>query len=198
MKDQQMSRGAEVAGAVPRERRAVMGVEHGFVEPRVRRLVAENLGIDAEELSPDVSLVDDLAADSLDVLEVGLTLEADLGLSIPEQSLSRVRTYGDLVETVLTLVRARREGAGGEPVLIAARVVPTRGGVIERAGWLTPYVAQSIGEDARRAGQGARLELGVGAATSDAHLARVVEQFAWLASFGVDVKVSRKPGVQSA
>ena len=198
MNDQQMSRGAEAAGAVPREQRTAMGAEHGFVEPRVRRLVAENLGVDAEELSLDVSLVDDLAADSLDVLEVGLTLEADLGLSIPERALSRVRTYGDLVETVLTLVRARRELPGGEPLLVAARVVPTRGGVIERAGWLTPYVVQSIGEDARRAGQGARLELGVGAATSDAHLARVVEQFAWLAAFGVDVKVSRKPGVQAA
>ena len=185
MNDQQMSRGAEAAGAVPREQRTAMGAEHGFVEPRVRRLVAENLGVDVEELS-------------LDVLEVGLTLEADLGLSIPERALSRVRTYGDLVETVLTLVRARRELPGGEPLLVAARVVPTRGGVIERAGWLTPYVVQSIGEDARRAGQGARLELGVGAATSDAHLARVVEQFAWLAAFGVDVKVSRKPSVQAA
>jgi len=198
MNDQHMSRGAEAAGAVPRARRNAVGGEHGFVERRVRRLVAENLGVDAEELSLDVSLVDDLAADSLDVLEVGLTLEADLGLAIPEKALSRVRTYGDLVETVLTLVRARRDAPGGEPLLVAARVVPTRGGVIERAGWLTPYVAQSIGEDARRAGQGARLELGVGATTSDVHLARVVEQFAWLASFGVDVKVSRKPGVQAA
>src|SRR4029077_11766400 len=64
MNDQQISRGAEAAGAVPRERRTAMGAEHGFVEPRVRRLVAENLGVDAEELSLDVSLVDDLAADS--------------------------------------------------------------------------------------------------------------------------------------
>ena len=69
---------------------------------------------------------------------------------------------------------------------------------IERAGWLTPYVAQSIGEDARRAGQGARLELGVGSGTSDAHLARVVEQFAWLSAHGIDVKVSRKPGAEAA
>jgi acyl carrier protein len=168
------------------------------LEAPIRRVVADRLGVAPEELTPDVSLTDDLAADSLDLLEVSLTLEADFGLSIPEQALSRVRTYGDLVDTVLTLVRARRQQHAGEPVLVAARVVPTRGGAIERAGWLTPYVAQSIGEDARRAGEGTRLELGVRSDTSDAHLARIVEQFAWLAAFGVAVKVSRKPGVEAA
>ena len=198
MNDRRMSGGLEAAGAVRREPSVKPGAEHGFVERAVRRLVAESLGVDGDELSLDVSLVDDLAADSLDLLEVGLTLEADFGLSIPEQALARVRTYGDLVDTVLTLVRVRRERQIGEPVLVAARVVPARGGAIERAGWLTPYVAQSIGEDARRAGQGARLELGVGSGTSDAHLARVVEQFSWLSAHGIDVKVSRKPGAEAA
>ena len=36
-----------------------------FVEPRVRRVVADRLGVELEELAPDVSLIDDLAADSL-------------------------------------------------------------------------------------------------------------------------------------
>ena len=38
-----------------------------LLEPRVRRLVAERLGLDAEYLAPEVSLIDDLAADSLDL-----------------------------------------------------------------------------------------------------------------------------------
>src|SRR5206468_2055254 len=52
MNDRQMSGGPEAAGAVPRERRMQAGGEHGFLE-RVRRLVAENLGVDADELSLD-------------------------------------------------------------------------------------------------------------------------------------------------
>ena len=43
-----------------------------FVEPRVRRVVAEQLGVNVEELTPEVSLTDDLAADSLDLLELTL------------------------------------------------------------------------------------------------------------------------------
>ena len=80
------------------------GMEH-LVEPRVRRLVAESLGIGLEELTPDVSLTDDLAADSLDLVELSIALEAELGVDVPEQLLQQVRTYGDLVQATLATLR---------------------------------------------------------------------------------------------
>jgi acyl carrier protein len=89
------------------------------MEPEVRRVVAEVLGVTLTELAPAVSLVDDLAADSLDLVEIGLGLEATIGVSIPDPVLERIRTYGDLLAAL-------------------RRPIERQGGVLQRAGWLTP------------------------------------------------------------
>ena len=80
-----------------------------LVELRVRRLVAESLGVDVEELRPEVSLIDELAVDSLDLIELTLALEAAFDISLPEDELEGVRTYGDLTDVTLALVRASRQ-----------------------------------------------------------------------------------------
>ena len=168
-----------------------------FVEPRVRRVVAEQLGVNIEELTPDVSLTDDLAADSLDLLELTLALETEFGIVVSESSLERVRTYDDLKGTVLALLRQRHETeirASEAPFRAWARVVSPRGeagGEIQRAGWLTPYTAQTIAEDAVRAGRGARLEVAVPSDLGDASLAELQDTFAWLGERGVQVSVRR-------
>ena len=77
---------------------------------------------------------------------------------------------------------------------IRACVVSTAGerrGELQRAGELTPYAAQTIGEDALRAGPGARLEVTVDEDTGDAGLGRVQDQFAWLRARGIQVDVHR-------
>jgi acyl carrier protein len=164
-----------------------------FVEPRVRRVVAEQLAVNVEELTPDVSLTDDLAADSLDLLELTLALEAEFGIVISESALERVRTYGDLRATVHTLLRAGVR-AGVTPLQGWTRVVSSRGeasGEIQRVGLLTPYTAETIAEDALRAGPGARLEVAVPPDVSDASLAELQDEFAWLGTRGVQVSVRR-------
>jgi len=169
-----------------------------FVEPRVRRVVAEQLGVNTEELTPDVSLTDDLAADSLDLLELTLALEAEFGIVISESTLERVRTYGDLRATVHALLPQRHAAAGVRagvtPLEGWARVVSSRGeagGEIQRVGLLTPYNAETIAEDALRAGPGARLEVAVPPDVSDAGLAELQDEFAWLGARGVQVSVRR-------
>jgi acyl carrier protein len=166
-------------------------------EPRVRQIVADELGVTAEELTADVSLTDDLAADSLDLLELTLTLESELGVTISESALDDVRTFGDLVHAVDA---AAREGRRAEtrteqvvPTLVWARVVPARGSSagVQRTGWLTPYTAETIAEDALRAGRGSRLEVAVPATLSDAGLAELQNEFAWLGRRGVQVNVRR-------
>jgi len=64
-------------------------------------------------------------------------------------------------------------------------------GEIQRADELTPYAAQTIGEDALRAGPGARLAVTVDGDTDDAGLGRVLDQFAWLRARGIQVDVHR-------
>ena len=174
-----------------------------FVEPSCRRLVADHLGVGVEQLVAGVSLREDLAADSLDLVELAMALEAEFGIVVPERLLDRVRTYGDLVRATGLLIRARRAAevrAAEPPLRMWARRAGKSGGSLERAGWLTPYAAETIAEDAVRAGHGPGLELTVAASTDDVGLTRVQRQFAWLGERDVRVTVRRddRPAAQSA
>jgi len=169
-----------------------MSTGYAAFEPRVRRAVAENLGVGLDELTPEVSLTDDLAADSLDVLELALALESEFAINIPERVLEEVRTYGELVRATLALVDERR-AADAEPVLFRARVVPagSRSGAFERAGWLTPYAAEMIVEDALHAGRGAQLSVTIAANADSAEVAQVKTRLERLRGRGIAVSVSR-------
>ena len=168
-----------------------------YQELRVRRVVADSLGVGLEELVRDVSLRDDLAADSLDLVELGLALETKFGISVPERVLDWVRSYGDLVEATVDLIRARRAAESRsveQTARFVARVVPSEGrsgGILERGGWLTPYTVETLADDALRAGCGARLEVTVAASTEDTGLARVRDDFACLGERGILVTVWR-------
>src|SRR5262245_1386608 len=164
------------------------------VEPRVRRVVAEFLGVDVVDLGPEVSLTDDLAADSLDLLELALALEGRFGIVIPEAVIDGMHRYGDLVELVEALTSEQQVPAEDEAPLVWARVVPaTEHGatILERAGTLTPYAAEDIADDALHAGPGAHLEMCVSTHTSDIALARLEGDFAWLERRGIRVSVRR-------
>ena len=167
-----------------------------FVEPHVRRVVADRLGVGVEELVSDVSLRDDLAADSLDLVELAMALEAEFAIVVPDSVLDRVRTYGDLVQTTGHLLRTRYEAeaeGAAQPLRISARITPAAGGsagILERTGWLSPYFAETLGDDAMRAGNGARLDVTLSLSTM-ADLARARRQFAGLGKRGVLVAVRR-------
>jgi acyl carrier protein len=160
--------------------------------------VAEHLGVEAEELTADVSLADDLAVDSLDVIELCVALEERLGITIPDAVIDEIRSYGQLVEVVEVLVRQRRAAerrAESErvPALVFVRIVPSdpSAGEIERVGWLTPYTAETIVEDALRAGNGSRLEVAVPPNLGEHALAELEAEFAWLGDMHVQVSVHR-------
>ena len=167
---------------------------HEFIESHLRYLVADRLGVGDHELVPDVDLREDLAVDSLDLFELVLAVEAEFGIALPERVLDRVRRYGDLVEATVALVHLRRqaEQPGDPPACITAHIVPPegQGGELDRVGWLTPYTAQTIGEDALRAGRGARLDVTVIPGTNATSLARVRAEFGWLDARGVQVTVT--------
>ena len=99
-------------------------------EPRVRRVVAEHLGIGWEDLRPYVSLTDDLAADSLDLAELVVGLEDEFDLVIPDSMLGEVRTYAELVACVEVLHRRRGRRATAKtegdwaPGFVAVQIVP--------------------------------------------------------------------------
>jgi acyl carrier protein len=165
-----------------------------IVEPRLRRLVADHLGVAEEELSADLSLVEDLAADSLDFAELALAAEDELDLAIPEHALDGVRTYGELIEVVVSLARAHLE-THAPRVAVVARVCRACAGAestLERAGVLTPYLAETLADDVLSGGPGARIEVIVGAPAEEQALRYVRATFAWLADRGVQVMVQRE------
>jgi acyl carrier protein len=173
------------------------------VEPRVRQVVAEHLGVGVDELTADVSLADDLAADSLDLVELCLVLEDKLRITIPDAVIDDLRFYGQVVEVVETLVRQRRAAdvnveSSRVPALVFVKIVPPdrADGEIERVGWLTPYTAETIVEDALRAGDGSRLELAVPPNLGERAVAELEAQFAWLGDRHVEVSVRRDTGLR--
>ncbi|MFS8572940.1 MAG: acyl carrier protein [Clostridia bacterium] len=67
---------------------------------RVKELVVEQLGVDAEEVTEDASFVDDLGADSLDIVELVMAFEEEFDLEIPDEDAEKIRTVGDAVRYI--------------------------------------------------------------------------------------------------
>lgn len=70
---------------------------------KVRDLIANQLDIDKERITMESSLLDDLKADSLDIVELIMDLEAEFDIEIPDEDLEKVRTVGDIVTKLETL-----------------------------------------------------------------------------------------------
>lgn len=68
---------------------------------KIKGYVSEQFGVDKDSLSRDTSFVDDLNADSLDVVELSMTIEDEFGIGeISEEDLKNIKTIGDLVDYV--------------------------------------------------------------------------------------------------
>jgi len=67
---------------------------------RVKELVVEQLGVDAEEVTEEASFIDDLGADSLDIVELVMAFEEEFDLEIPDEDAEKIRTVGDAVEYI--------------------------------------------------------------------------------------------------
>jgi len=176
--------------------RPIPGVR-AAVESRMQQLVAEQLGVDIEQLAPEVSLTDDLAADSLDLLELALVLESEFTIALPLRRVGQIRTYRDLVDAVMASSNGRkwRERLTSRRLSVKSRVVSAWDqSSLERGGELTPYAMEVIAEDAARAGRGARLEVTMPASVDDLDLAVLREELAHLGRRGVEVRVRRDVG----
>lgn len=67
---------------------------------KVRDIIVEQLGVDAEEVTMDSSFIDDLGADSLDIVELIMALEEEFDMEIPDEEAEKISTVGDVVEYI--------------------------------------------------------------------------------------------------
>ncbi len=72
------------------------------VEEKVKHIIVEQLGVDADEVKAEASFVDDLGADSLDVVELVMALEEEFGLEISDEDAEKLRTVQQAIEYIET------------------------------------------------------------------------------------------------
>jgi len=68
------------------------------VEAKVKEIIVQQLGVDAEKVSMEASFVDDLGADSLDVVELVMAFEEEFGVEIPDEAAEKIGTVKNAVE----------------------------------------------------------------------------------------------------
>jgi len=74
------------------------------VEGRVKEIICEQLGVSEDEVTPDASFIEDLGADSLDIVELVMALEEEYETEISDEDAEKIKT----VQDVINYIEARR------------------------------------------------------------------------------------------
>ena len=72
-------------------------------EERVRTIICDQLAVEAEKVKPAASFIEDLGADSLDIVELVMMMEEEFDMEIPDEDAEKIKSVGD----VITYVKAR-------------------------------------------------------------------------------------------
>lgn len=70
------------------------------IDEQLRQIISEQLGVDESQVVPSASFEEDLNADSLDLVELIMSLEEHFGLEIPEEEAEKIRTVGDAMDYI--------------------------------------------------------------------------------------------------
>lgn len=66
------------------------------VNPKVREIIVEQLGCEPELVKPEASFIEDLGADSLDIVELVMAMEEEFDIEIPDEDAEKLKTVGDV------------------------------------------------------------------------------------------------------
>ena len=67
-------------------------------EDRIKKIVVDQLGVNADQITPEAKFIEDLGADSLDTVELGRALEEECGNEIPDEDAEKPTTVGDVIQ----------------------------------------------------------------------------------------------------
>ena len=71
------------------------------IEDKVKKLIAEKLDVDVSEVVPEASLIDDLGADSLAIVELIMTMEEEFDIEVPDEDAEKLATVKDAVNYII-------------------------------------------------------------------------------------------------
>jgi len=77
------------------EQQEVWIMAAAFSEDRVKEIIVKELEVGAQQLLPEAKFIEDLGADSLDIVELVMALEEEFGVEIPDEDAEKLRTVGD-------------------------------------------------------------------------------------------------------
>jgi acyl carrier protein len=72
------------------------------IEQKVKAIIAENLGVNIDEIKATSSFIDDLGADSLDIVELVMQMEEEFEVEIPDEEAENIKTVQDAVTFITT------------------------------------------------------------------------------------------------
>lgn len=70
------------------------------IEQKVKEIIINELGVEAEKVTPEASFVEDLGADSLDTVELVMAFEEEFGMEIPDEEAEKLQTVGDAINYI--------------------------------------------------------------------------------------------------
>jgi acyl carrier protein len=70
------------------------------VEERIKEIIVEQLGVDAEDVTANARFIEDLGADSLDTVELVMALEEHFDIQIPDEDAEKIATVGDAIQYI--------------------------------------------------------------------------------------------------
>lgn len=79
------------------------------INEKVKKIIIDKLGVNAEQVKPEAKIVDDLGADSLDQVELVMELEEQFGLEISDEDAEKIITVGDAINYISTHGNAKAD-----------------------------------------------------------------------------------------
>jgi acyl carrier protein len=70
------------------------------LEAKVKEIIVDQLGVNADEVTVEASFIEDLGADSLDTVELVMALEEEFNMEIPDEEAEKIKTVGDAIEYI--------------------------------------------------------------------------------------------------
>jgi len=70
------------------------------IEDKVKEIIVDQLGVEADQVKPEAAFIDDLGADSLATVELVMALEEEFDLEIPDEEAEKIKTVGDAINYI--------------------------------------------------------------------------------------------------
>jgi len=70
------------------------------IEQRITKIIAEQLGVEEDDVTPEAKFVENLGADSLDTVELVMALEEEFGIDIPDEAAEKILTVGNAIDYI--------------------------------------------------------------------------------------------------